>query len=265
MLVDGEVLNVLRWSSGGGRPPDPFDVQRHTSFLGREVPVVTKIEFRTTGFTQAHLRGARFIGWHTTATLVEHAVQCIDAGEPLVYAYYPGVDSVAHEFGLHDRVSGTTNWPRPTGSSRPHRRVAGAIGVARHVRPRPGASRARFVDRHLSACADSRPRWRATAASATCTPAKAWRVNCWRSRATSLANRHGYGRVPSCSPTASSERARPARFRAASATSCSRRATPVAFIDPALPNEVALRSGHGSLTPDEMYVPLLGARGGSGQ
>jgi hypothetical protein len=30
---------------------------------------------------------------------------------------------------------------------------------------------------------------------------------------------------------------------------------------PALPNERNLRSGHGSLTPDEMYVPLLAASG----
>ena len=36
---------------------------------------------------------------------------------------------------------------------------------------------------------------------------------------------------------------------------------PVAFVDPALPNERTLRSGHGSLTPDEMYVPLLAATG----
>ena len=36
---------------------------------------------------------------------------------------------------------------------------------------------------------------------------------------------------------------------------------PVAFVDPALPNERSLRSGHGSLTPDEMYVPLVAARG----
>jgi hypothetical protein len=36
---------------------------------------------------------------------------------------------------------------------------------------------------------------------------------------------------------------------------------PVAFVDPALANERTLLSGHGSLTPDEMYVPLLAARG----
>jgi hypothetical protein len=35
----------------------------------------------------------------------------------------------------------------------------------------------------------------------------------------------------------------------------------VAFVDPALPNEVQLRSGHGSLTPDEMLVPLVAAHG----
>ena len=35
----------------------------------------------------------------------------------------------------------------------------------------------------------------------------------------------------------------------------------VAFVDPALPKEVELRSGHGSLTPDEMLVPLVAARG----
>src|SRR4051794_3931030 len=103
IVVSGEVLNVLRWEfPNGHRPPQPFDVQRHTAFLGREVPVVTRSEFRASGFTQAHLRGAKFIGWHTTATLVEHSRRLVRSGERLVYAYYPGVDTVAHEFGLHD-------------------------------------------------------------------------------------------------------------------------------------------------------------------
>ena len=34
-----------------------------------------------------------------------------------------------------------------------------------------------------------------------------------------------------------------------------------AFVDPALPVEVRLRSAHGSLTPDEMLVPLVAAPG----
>ncbi len=82
MLVGREVLNVLRWSTADGRRiPDPFDIQRHTAFMGRDVPAVTRAEFRTTGFTRAHLRGARFLGWHTTATLVELCVRCVEAGD----------------------------------------------------------------------------------------------------------------------------------------------------------------------------------------
>src|SRR5262249_37760699 len=63
---------------------------------------VTRSEFRNTGFTQAHLRGGRFVGWQTTATLVQQCRRLVTEGEPFVYAYYPGVDTVAHEFGLHD-------------------------------------------------------------------------------------------------------------------------------------------------------------------
>ena len=36
---------------------------------------------------------------------------------------------------------------------------------------------------------------------------------------------------------------------------------PVAFVDPDLPNEANLVGAHGSLTADEMFVPLLAARG----
>lgn len=46
----------------------------------------------------------------------------------------------------------------------------------------------------------------------------------------------------------------------ASATSCSTTRAPVAFVGPALPKERTLRSGHGSLTPDGMYVSLLAER-----
>ena len=36
---------------------------------------------------------------------------------------------------------------------------------------------------------------------------------------------------------------------------------PIGFIDPDLPNEANLVGAHGSLTADEMFVPLLAARG----
>ena len=35
----------------------------------------------------------------------------------------------------------------------------------------------------------------------------------------------------------------------------------VAFVDPSMPKEAELRSGHGSLMPDEMLVPLVAAAG----
>jgi hypothetical protein len=39
---------------------------------------------------------------------------------------------------------------------------------------------------------------------------------------------------------------------------------PVAFVDPAMPHETRLVAAHGSLTADEMLVPLVVARGVGG-
>lgn len=103
-MREGEgVLNVLQWRmEDGSRAPDPRTFQRHPAFGGRPVPVVTQSAYRRTGFTRAHLDGAPFAGWSTVAVLVERCRQLVAEGAPLVYAYYPGVDTVAHEFGLHD-------------------------------------------------------------------------------------------------------------------------------------------------------------------
>ncbi|HSO94435.1 MAG TPA: alkaline phosphatase family protein, partial [Acidimicrobiia bacterium] len=103
IVVDQIVLNVLSWhASSGRRTPEPFTVQRHPPFFGREVDVVTKAEFARTGFTEAHLRGARFHGWKAVSSLVEHCRALAAARTPFVYAYYDGVDAVAHARGLHD-------------------------------------------------------------------------------------------------------------------------------------------------------------------
>jgi hypothetical protein len=102
MRVGGEILNVLRWETRGGNAPDPEAVQPHPVFAGVAVPVITRAEFADTGFTKAHLRGTRFTGWRTESGLVEHCRLAVEAGEPLVYAYYDGVDKVAHAHGLED-------------------------------------------------------------------------------------------------------------------------------------------------------------------
>ena len=147
MVVGGEVLNVLRWSSQDARPPDPFDVQRHTAFLGRDVPVVTKSEFRNSGFSNAHLRGARFIGWSTVSVLVEHCVRLVASGDRFVYAYYPGVDNIAHEFGLHNGFYERELAVRGSSGRRPPHVVAARHGAGRDGGSRADAPRTRRLDR----------------------------------------------------------------------------------------------------------------------
>jgi hypothetical protein len=261
MLVGGEVLNTLRWTVyGGGRPPDPFDVQRHTAFLGRSVPVVTKTEFRNTGFTQAHLRGGKFVGWHTTAALVELCAREIEAGERLVYTYYPGIDSIAHEFGLRDRV-----W------SRELRAADAIVGQLLDVLPQRTALlvTADHGQVHLerdswipipelgamttAMAGDGRFRYlyarkganrELLAAAREQLGDRAWVWSRGEVLDEGLLGTGATGSIPG---------------RLGDVVLAARE--PIAFVDPALPNEVQLRSGHGSLTPEEMLVPLVAAYG----
>jgi predicted AlkP superfamily pyrophosphatase or phosphodiesterase len=105
MNVDGDILNVLRWQANGrdaraSIPPEK--VQSHEAFGGQRPPVVTRAEFRQTGFTTAHLDRTRIVGWRMPSTLVTEVGRLARSGEPFVYAYYEGVDKVAHEYGLAD-------------------------------------------------------------------------------------------------------------------------------------------------------------------
>jgi predicted AlkP superfamily pyrophosphatase or phosphodiesterase len=101
--VRGEVLNVLRWTTPAGdarRRVPPHELQPTPPFLGANVPVVTKAEFAGSGFTLAHLSGVRHVGWRMASTLVSEVRRLLRSGERFLYAYYDGVDKVAHEYGL---------------------------------------------------------------------------------------------------------------------------------------------------------------------
>jgi hypothetical protein len=99
----GEVLNVLRWRTPRGdarRVVSPLQFQPNPAFRGRPAPAVTRSEFASTGFTAAHLTGARLVGWSVPSAIVVAVRRLLAAGEDFVYVYYDGLDKVAHEHGL---------------------------------------------------------------------------------------------------------------------------------------------------------------------
>jgi hypothetical protein len=103
VAVDGEVLNILRWTTPSGDARgriDPYRFQPHAAFCGQRPPIVTKAEFVSSGFSGAHLSDVRFHGYRVPSTLVTELRRQLRAGEPFLYAYYDGIDKVSHEYGL---------------------------------------------------------------------------------------------------------------------------------------------------------------------
>lgn len=261
VLVDGSVLNILSWRTGNGRRgPEPFSVQRHPPFLGRPVPVVTKAEFESTGFTEAHLRGTRFLGWRSVSSLVERCRQLAEAGEPFVYAYYDGVDAVAHAHGLHDgfyeaelraadRLVGDLRDALPEDAALVITADHGQV----HVGPEGWLGLEPLGDLVERGSGDGRFRYLHAARSAGPALLEA-ATGCFASQAwvfgrEQLLDEAWLGPAPS-----------PATRRRVGDVVLAARA-PVAFVDPELLREAGLISAHGSLTAAEMLVPLLAGRG----
>lgn len=103
VAVGEEILNVLRWTTAAGdarKRISPHEFQPEPVFRSERPPVVTRTDFRGSGFTEAHLAGTRQVGYRVTSTMVVEVRRLLRAGEPFVYAYYEGIDKVAHEYGL---------------------------------------------------------------------------------------------------------------------------------------------------------------------
>ncbi len=138
----GEVMNVLRWRSGRGdmrRLLPPRSSRRWRRSAVGPCPPSRAAEFASTGFTAAHLTGARLFGWSVPSALVVNVRRLLATGETFVYAYYDGLDKVAHEHGLGDHylqelaavdrlVADLLGGPAPRG------------GAGGDVGPRPGRS-----------------------------------------------------------------------------------------------------------------------------
>ena len=103
MAVGRDVLNVLRWSTYRGdarQAIPPRDICDVEPFLSQRPPVVVRAEFEHSGFTSAHLHGTRLVGYRMPSTLAIEVARLARAGEPFIYAYHDGIDKVAHEYGI---------------------------------------------------------------------------------------------------------------------------------------------------------------------
>lgn len=113
LAVEGEVLNVLRWSTTGGdarQTIPPSKIQPQAAFCSQRPPVLTRTEFEQSGFTLAHLDGTRFTGYRTLGTLTAELARLARGGEPFIYAYYEGLDKVSHEYGLGEQYDQELRW-----------------------------------------------------------------------------------------------------------------------------------------------------------
>lgn len=97
------VMNTLRWHDGRRDLRNvfrPADVQPVPPFCGSSVPVISRAEHEGTGFTEAHLRGMPHPGWRSPSSIAVEVRRQFDLGHGFVYAYYDGVDKIAHERGF---------------------------------------------------------------------------------------------------------------------------------------------------------------------
>lgn len=251
------VLNVLRWSADTDlRAALPAkSLQRCTPFDAPGVPVVTRAEFTPSGFTAVHLSGARIFGWRMPSTLVVEVHRLLGAGEPFVYAYYDGIDKVAHEYGLGeqyagelravDRLVGDLVTGLPPGAALVITSDHGQVDVP---------AMARLPGPEIMGCVslisgEGRFRWLHARPGAGDDLAKAaeeaFGDEAWVRKREQVVDEGWFGGP--LAPEAADRLGDVALVAHA----------PVAFLDPADPGETRLLARHGSLTSAEMYVPLV--------
>jgi hypothetical protein len=258
IAVHGEVLNVLRWSTAAGDarpsiPPGKF--QPVAPFLGERPPVVTRADYRRSGFTGAHLDPARYVGYRTLSTMVTEVDRHLRASEPFVYAYYDGLDKVAHEYGLREHYDAELSWIDHTIERLldvlPRR--AALVVTADHGQVDVGDAVVGLGHEVLGLCAmqsgEGRFRWlhaRPGRAGALLDAAtEAHRHDAWVvSRDRVVAERWLGPMVTDAAAARLGDVALVAR-------------RDIAFHDPQDTGPYHLVGRHGSVTPAEMYVPLL--------
>ena len=260
-----DVMNVLRWrtAAGDARPfVDPHGFQVLDPFGGRPVPVVSKADFAGTGFTESHQRGAVQVGWFQASSMAVEVGTLMRAGQPFVYAYYDGVDRIAHirGFGPHydaelaalDRLVGDLIDALPAGAALAVTADHGQVLVGDRAVPLSP----RLLDEVAMMSGEARFRWlhskdgtpgaaeKLAAAARDLYGDQAWVVTYDQVEAEGWLG----GRMPDA-------------FRARVGDVALVPFEPVGYLDTVEAGDFQLACRHGSLTPEEMWVPLLGGGG----
>lgn len=264
MMLGGEVINVLRWSVDSEdrrRSSPPADVQPFPAFLGQSVPVVNPAELENSAFSEAHLRGGRPAGWRAASSICVEVGEQLRAGERFVYAYYGGIDKIAHERGFNefyeaelrtaDRLVADIVEQLPPGAVLLVTADHGQVEVGdRIVKPSAG-----LLDHVAVQSGEGRFRWlhaRRGAADALRSAAEqevghqAWVVT-----REQVLDEQWFGPVV----------APPVAARLGDVALVPHE--PISFFDAADTGPFELVCRHGSLTPAEVYVPLLATTGGA--
>jgi len=258
VAVDGEVLNVLAWRIGGrdarrSLPPRRF--QDSPVFGGVRVPVVSRSDYAATGFTAAHLGDAELHGWHTVAGLPVEVGRLLGAGCPFVYAYYDGIDRAAHAFGLGehyqaelrgvDRLVEDVIDVLPPGASLAVTADHGQVEVGASLQVFDGA----VMDGVSLLSGEGRFRWLhakpGAAADVLAAAGEAFGHLAWVRSADDVIGDGWLGGEPS------------PEIRRRLGDVALVPFEPTAFLDPADTGEQRLVCRHGSLTPEEMFVPFV--------
>ena len=265
VALDGQVMNVLQWSLAGtdARMRVPANVfQPFPSFPGATgtVPVVTRHDYGPTGFTAAHLGHVDLHRWHTPAGLVTTVRHLTASGSPFVYAYYEGIDKVAHAEGVGDYYDDELRAADRLVADVLEVLPRGAVLVvtADHGQVNVGSSVVvigpEIMEGLTLMSGEGRFRWLHTRPGAIESVVEA-AVElhgdvAWVRTREQVIDEGWLGGIPSPEIAARLGDVALIPFE------------PIAFLDPADTGELRLAARHGSLTPDEMLVPLLGWRAG---
>lgn len=264
-----EILNVLRWSTGNGRSIDARRripakrFQPNPVFPGSRgaVPVVSKDGFGGTGFTAAHLGDSPLHGYKVTSSLPVEVGRLLRDDEPLVYAYYDGIDRIAHAQGVGDHYDAELQAVDQLVESLANELPPGAVLVVTADHGEIDVDQVELLGREIMSMVsfisgEGRFRWlharSGAAGELASATAERYQATTWVAGKEQIVDEGLFG--GGLSGDLLDRLGDVALVPHA----------PIAFSDPADPGENRLRGRHGSLTDDELLVPLVALTGRGG-